>query len=65
MTLLHMENDIYDEKEKENTNYIDNYCSSCFGGRYFVHKPESIYGKKGFNGRTRSTYYGDIPYRAF
>lgn len=65
MTLLHMENDIYDEKEKENTNYINDDCGSYFNGRCFVHKSQGIHGQKGFNGRTGSIHYGDISYRAF
>ena len=61
-----MENDINDEKEKENNNYINSNYFSQLNCCRFVCKSLGIYCQKGFNVRTtRSVYYGDISYRTF
>ena len=61
-----MENDINDEKEKENNNYINSNYFGYLNCCRFVYKSQGIYGQKGFYGRgTRSIHYGDISYRTF
>ena len=64
ITLIHMENDI--NEEKENNNYSNSNYFSHRNCCRFVCKSQGIYGQKGFNGkRTRSIHYGDISYRTF